>query len=226
MRGTHRWVKLRPRVVLNSFIFRCVFPAATLLMMLISCSKGPTANNSQASVGGAMDVNYSARIGVAVRTNSRTCVAVKDATLQPGSAVTVVVPLSPQTFTDAQVSAPSSEACPIREEASPGVSSYELSLPSSANVPKLVPLIAVVGASSGSGFAMDNLNVQADLAQTHAKDTFRACGASDGVHLSVWQGVPVTGTLLWTGHYSEVGTPSELPACTAMEMGPVTPGSR
>ncbi len=209
----------------NSFIFQRALPIATSFLLLISCSKGPTAANSQASVGASTAVNYAGRIGVAVRTNSRLCAAVKDATIKPGSSITLVVPLSPQSFVDAQVSALSNEACPITKEADPSVSSYELSLPASANIPKLVPLIAVVGPSIGSAFVLDDLNVQADIAQNHSKNTFRACGADDGVHLSVWQGVPITGTLLWTGHYYEAGAPGNLPNCTAGELSTAEPKS-
>jgi hypothetical protein len=162
---------------------------------------------------------------VAVRTDSRTCVAIEDSTLHSDSPITLVLPLSPQTFTDVKISNISQQACPITQEIAPGVSSYELSLPTTANIPKLTPMIAIVGSSASSGFVVDNLNVQADLTQAHSKNTFRACGASDGVHLTVWQGVPITGGLLWTGHYYESDAPGNLPLCTSVEMSPAMPKS-
>jgi hypothetical protein len=196
-----------------------------ILALLVSCNKPPTANNSQASLNGPTPVDYSKRIGVAVRTDSRTCVAIKDATLQPRSAITLVLPLSPQSFVDAQISGPDRNVCPISEEVAPGVTSYELSIPAAVAIPKLTPLIAVSGMSAAGGFVLDNLNVQADIDQTHAKNTFRACGASDGVHLTVWRGIPINGTLLWSGHYYESGSPGSLPTCTAAETSPLAPKS-
>jgi hypothetical protein len=186
--------------------------------LLVSCSQGPTATNSQASVNAVAPIDYAKRIGVAVRTSSRTCVAIKDGTLQSGSAVTLVLPLSPQRFISAQISSPSSNACPITEEVAPDVSNYELSVPPGEDLPKLTPLVAVLGAPASTGFAMDNLNVQGDIDRTHNKNTFRACGANDGVHLTVWKGIPITGTLLWTGHYYETGAAGNLPSCTPGEM--------
>jgi hypothetical protein len=103
------------------------------------------------------------------------------------------------------------------------MSNYEISLPKSSNIPELTPLIAVAGAAASSGFLLENVSVQADLDQTHAKNTFRACGANDGIHLTVWRGIPVTGTRVWSGYYYESGNPGTLPTCTAAELAPAAP---
>ena len=187
---------------------------------VVGCCKGPTATNSQASLSGPAGVDYSRQIGVGVRTDSRTCILIRDATLTPNSFVTLVVPASPQSFADAQIVGVSQEACPITEETQPGTTSYKISLPATAaNIPKLKPFFAVVGNGDSNSFAIDNSNVLADLGHTHGKNTFRACGASDGAHLTVWDGVPMTGKLLWSGHYSENGRPGSLPECAAVELG-------
>ena len=164
-------------------------------------------------------MDYSREIGVGVRTDSRTCFLTKDATLTPNSAVTLVMPISPQSFADAQIVGTSQDVCPVTEEMQPGMTSYKISLPATANIPKLTPFFVVVGPADSNSFTIDNSNVQADLGHTHGKNTFRACGASDGVHLTVWDGVPVTGKLLWSGHYSENGKPGNLPDCSAVELG-------
>ena len=57
------------------------------------------------------------------------------------------------------------------------MSNYEISVPGSSNVPELIPLIAVVGSAASYSFFLENISVQADLGQTHIKNTFRACGA-------------------------------------------------
>jgi hypothetical protein len=191
--------------------------AAGIALFCLSCSKSPTATNSQASVGGLTAVDYSKRVGVAVRTPSRTCVTVNDGTLQSGSPVTLVIPSAPQRYVSAQVSKRSADACPITQEVSLAAISYELSVPPETDLPKLTPFVTVLGNPAASSFAMDNLNVQADIAQTDTTNTFRACGATDGVYLTIWRGVPINGTRLWTGHYYESGAPGGLPTCTPAE---------
>jgi hypothetical protein len=192
-------------------------------VLLLSCKK-PTETNSQAAAAsGSAPVDYSLRIGVAVRTASRTCVAIKNAAVQANSPVTLVLPLSPQKLIEARISDLATSPCPITKEAAPEASNYEISLPASSNIPELTPMIAVVGTAESSSFLLENVSVQADLDQTHTKNTFRACGANDGIHLTVWRGIPVTGTRVWSGYYYEAGNPGTLPACTAAELGPAAP---
>jgi hypothetical protein len=196
---------------------------ATIFVLLLSCSKKPTETNSQAAVSGSAPVDYSARIGIGVRTGSRACVAIKNGALSRNSPVTLVLPVSPQRFVEAQISGPRPSPCPITQEVAPEMSNYEISLPKSLNIPELTPLIAVVGTAASSSFLLENIGVQADLDQTHAKNMFRACGANDGIHLTVWRGIPVTGTRVWSGYYYEAGNPGTLPTCTATELAPVAP---
>jgi hypothetical protein len=159
-------------------------------------------------------VDYAPRIGIAVATGSRACLAIQNSTLQPGSPVTLVSPASPQSFTAAQVSGPSSHPCPITQDVNPLWSSYDITV-SQGDLPKLLPFIAVVG--NPSGFLTENLTVRSDIDQNGKTETFRACGASDGVHLSVWRDAPLTGTIVWKGYYYEEGNPGTLPACTTAE---------
>ncbi len=187
------------------------------MLLLVSCGKPPTATNSQAAVNPSAPVDYSPRIGVAVRTASRTCMSIKNAAVTPGP-VTLVVPQSPQSFIEAQISGPSPSACPITQDVAPGVSSFEISLPAASNIPKLTPLIAVIGTAAANSFLMENISVQADLNQDKSQNTFRACGSNDGVHLTVWKGVPVTGTRVWSGYYYAAGNPGTLPTCSTIEL--------
>jgi len=209
---------LRLAKVKTIFRFPQAAIAATIPLLLVSCGAKPTATNSQATVGTPATVDYSPRIGVAVRTDARTCVAIKNATVPLNSPVTLVVPASPQSFVEAQISAPSPSPCPITQEAAPDATNYEITLPKSSPVPKLTPLIAVIGTAAASGFTLQTAGVQADLGQNQSQDTFRACGANDGIHLTVWKGIPVTGTRLWSGYYYEAGNPGTLPTCGATEL--------
>ena len=204
--------------VFTSFLIRTATVTATSVLLL-SCKK-PTETNSQAAATGSAPVDYSSRIGVAVRTASRTCVAIRNGALQGNSPVTLVLTASPQRFIEAKVSGPAASPCPITREAAPETSNYEISLPASSNVPELTPMIAVVGSAAASTFLLENISVQANLDQTRTKNTFRACGANDGIHLTVWRGIPVTGTRVWSGYYYEAGNPGTLPACTPAELPP------
>ena len=96
---------------------------------------------------------------------------------------------SPQRFVETQISGPSSSSCPVAQELAPEMSKYQISLPKSSNIPELTPLIAVLGTAASASFLLDNVSVQPDLDQTHAKNTFRACGANDGVVLSQFNGI-------------------------------------
>jgi hypothetical protein len=179
---------------------------------MLSCSKAP--------VDQSAPIDYSPRIGVAVRTASRTCVAIKNSTITANSPVTLVLPVSPQKYVEAQISGPSPNPCPVTKEVAAEMNNYEISLAASSNIPELTPLIAVVGSAASNSFFLENIGVQADLDQTHAKNTFRACGATDGVYLTVWRGIPVTGKRVWSGYYYEPGNPGTLPACAPAELAP------
>ncbi len=213
----------RLRTMRTSLLIRTAATVATIAVLLLSCGKKPTETNSQAAVSGSAPVDYSTRIGIAVHTGSRTCVSIKNGAVSANSPVILVVPIAPQSFVEAQISGPSPSPCPITEEVATEMSNYEISVPNSSNIPKLIPLIAVLGAAGSSSFLLENAGVQADLDQTHAKNTFRACGANDGVHLTVWRGIPLDGTRLWTGYYYEAGNPGTLPNCTTTELVPNAP---
>jgi hypothetical protein len=146
--------------------------------------------------------------------------AIKNGALQGNSPITLVLTVSPQKFVEARISGPAASPCPITKEAVPETSNYEISLPASSNIPELTPMIAVAGSAAASTFFLENISVQADLDQTHTKNTFRACGANDGIHLTVWRGIPVAGTRVWSGYYYEAASPGTLPACTPVELAP------
>lgn len=158
--------------------------------------------------------NYTPRIGIGVQTGSRTCIAIQNASVQPGTPLTLVSPLAPQSFIQAQVNGPASSACPVSKDLDPALSSYDVK-PEPGNIQKLVPLIAVL--SPATAFSTNNNNVQADLDQNGKLEAFRACAAPDGYHLTAWAGTPLSGTLLWHGYYYEPGNPGTASACTPKE---------
>lgn len=217
-RRTTVWPNLRLPMVRHLTLARTAAAITILSGLLTSCSNKPTESNSQAAVNNASaPVNYAPRIGVALRTSSRTCLAISNGAVQPNSPVTLVSPTVPQTFEEAQVSGDSSQPCPITKDPLPGVNNYSVDLSKSSNLPKMSPLIAVVGSAAAGGFVVGGPGVQADLDQNQSKETFRACGADDGIHLTVWRGAPLTGTRIWSGYYYEAGNPGTLPSCSAAE---------
>lgn len=161
--------------------------------------------------------DYNPRLGIAVKTGARTCVALQNSTLQPNAPVTLIFQGPPaQSFQATSISGPSDSPCPITQETNPMMHSYDIaSVP--AEMPKLMPVIAIVG-PPGS-LTTVNGKVQSDLDQNGKTESFRTCGSDNGIHLTVWKGDPLTGTIVWHGYYYEPGNPGTLPTCTAPELG-------
>lgn len=126
---------LRLKIMRTSLSLQTAATVAIMAVLLLSCGKKSTETNSQAAVSGSAPVDYSSRVGVAVRTGSRTCVAIKNGAVPGNSPVTLVVTASSQRFVEAQISGPSPSPCPITKEAAPEMSNYEMSLPKSSNFP-------------------------------------------------------------------------------------------
>lgn len=190
-----------------------VFTAA----FLVSCTSKNSQTGAQSSALSSSPPasSYIPRIGVAVSTGSRTCVAIQNRDLASGSPVTLITPTLPQAFSQAEIGAASQSPCPISQDVNPAMSNYDIHV-TGASLPKLTPLIAVLGTSAP--FSQQNNNVQADLDQNGKTELFRACSATEGVHLSVWSGTPTTGTVLWHGFYYEPGNSAAMgPPCTAKE---------
>ncbi len=190
--------------------------AAVLTLLLTACSQktnqAPSETTGSASTQNA--ANYTPRIGVGVQTGSRACIAIQNTAVQTGTPVTLVSPLVPQSFTQAQVTGTSSSACPVSKDLDAALSSYDVKA-EGATLPKLTPLIAVLG--SAAAFSTGNNNVQADMDQNGKSVAFRACTATDGYHLTAWTGTPLSGTLIWHGYYYEPGNPGTGAACTPKE---------
>jgi hypothetical protein len=189
-----------------------------LLLLLISCTSRKPAETASTETAGtsAAPATYTPRIGITVSTNGRTCVAIHNANVAPSTPVTLVSPMPPQTFIQTEITGSSQSACPVTKEVDTTVSNYDVRV-SQGSVPKLTPLIAVLGASAPFSMAPNN-SVQADLDQDGKMKSFRACSASNGIHLTVWSGNPLEGTLLWHGYYYEASNPGLGPSCTAREM--------
>lgn len=192
------------------------FAIFVFAVFAISCTKKNPQTGSQSSAvsPNLPPVSYLPRIGVAVSTGSRTCVAIPNNNVASGSAVTLVTPTLPQSFTEGQLGAPSQSPCPVTKDLNPQLASYDVKV-TGASMPKLTPSIAVLGTSAP--FSMANNNVQADLDQNGKTELFRSCGANQGIYLTVWSGTPITGSVLWHGFYYDPNNAATGPPCTAKE---------
>jgi len=192
----------------------CALPLA--FVALTACSKGPgsTASTTSTSSVAAAPASYTPRIGIGVSTNSRTCIAIQNGNLSAGTVITLISPLSPATFTPATVSGVAQQACPLTQNVDTTVSNYNVT--PQGSVQKLIPMIAVLG-NPPITFNTNNV-AQTDLDQNGQTETFRACSADNGIHLTVWRGAPLQGSLLWHGYYYEASNPGIGPACSPAEM--------
>ena len=197
-------MKILSLVVGLMFIFSCGAPKKQAL----DSKSASQSDNSAPS-------DYNPRIGVAVQTDSRTCLAIHNSTLASGTRITLVSPVAPQSFTPATIAGVSSSPCPIAKEVEPDLFSYALDV-SQNQIPKLAPLIAAI--ASPSSFRTVNDTVEVDLNQNGRLSTFRACDSDDGVHLTMWSGNPLNGVVLWRGYYYEAGNPGTAPNCLIQEV--------
>lgn len=193
--------------------FACILACS----VLFSCSSHNAGTTGAVSSLSPTPATYTPRLGVAVITGSRACVAIHNANVTISGPITLVSPMLPQTFTQADVAALSPTPCPISKDVDPTVTNYDLHIPQGSPLPKLTPLVAVVG-TSGAFSSGPNNTVVADLDANGKTESFRACSAADGMHVTVWSGNPLDGTLLWTGYYYEPGNTGAAPACTPKEM--------
>jgi hypothetical protein len=189
-----------------------------LTVVLVACGGRPEARQAGQPGSGpgtsASIPKYEARIGIAVPTASRTCLAIQNADLSLKTPITLVVPSLPQSVIPAEISNVSGSTCPITQDVQAGITSYDLHVIGKAPA-KLMPLIAVVG--DAARFTMNNIQVQADLNGDRSTQTFRACRGENGVHLTVWNGIPLTGAPLWHGFYYEPSQATPAPVCSAGE---------
>lgn len=170
-----------------------------------------TVSNSTATPAPA---SYTPRIGIGVSTAARSCVAIHNGDLTSGAVVTLISPVSPVSFAQGEIVAVAQQPCPITQNVDTTVSNYTVQL--KTPVQKQTPMIAVLGQPA---IIVNNNNIaQADLDQNGHTESFRACGTPNGIHFSVWNGAPLTGTLLWQGDYYDPSGASAIPACTPHEV--------
>ena len=86
------------------------------VLVLLGCGRANEPELTPMQLAGT----YEPRVGVAVRTATRTCVVLKNGNLAASSPIVLVVPTMPQFFGQARIKAPSEDTCPITKDGDPG----------------------------------------------------------------------------------------------------------
>ena len=136
----------------------------------------------------------SVRIGIAVRHGATLCFSVPDAGLAGATRVALIAPTQPQAIARAVIVGRGPGCAGWRNPAAAG---YRLRLTGGRAANGLV-LFGIVGAAR----VVDrDGQVSARLAPAGRWLRFRSCASVDGVHLTIWRGVPLAGARLWHAYY-------------------------
>jgi hypothetical protein len=127
--------------------------------------------------------DYSKRVGLAMNSSGETCLTVHTADVADGSTVTLTIPESSQRFVQGKVTEKSKDPCPFSSSGDKSAVSNELDLDGS--VPKMTPLIAILGSGV---FAVDNKAVTLDMKQDGNLATLHACSTGNEIRLTAWSG--------------------------------------
>jgi hypothetical protein len=137
-----------------------------------------------------------ARVGVAVKSATGICLSIGNGQLSEKQAVTLVDPSKPPSVIQAEIASTGVVGCPgAREE---GLSGYSLRVVK-GEAPDFTPLIGVVG--KGDKFKTQRGVVSVQLSGAGGWHGMRSCTSTDGVHLTIWQGKPLSGARLWHQYY-------------------------
>ena len=184
-----------------------VYATALLLLLLIGCQKHRAAS-----------FDYMANLGIAVEKSDRNCLDIRNGSLRPGQKIVLVAASTPETTSDAEIVKKVDQACTAPDQNSPGVQHYEFRLVR-GSVQKAVPAFAL--ANFGGPITIGESGAVADLDGDGHLESFRACTSSEGVHLTVWSGTPLTGARRWH-YYYYLGYDVD-PTCAESETKPDSP---
>lgn len=148
--------------------------------------------------GGTHVFHYHSDLGVASDRPGFTCLTIANRNLSIGQPVFLVVLSPQQAIVQAKVERSLSKDCMGGDAAQSTMASYELSVVK-GTLPPAAPAIAAVNPVTPLRTRGDS--VVSDLEGKGQLDYFRQCTSSEGVHLTVWAGKPLTGKRLWHQYY-------------------------
>jgi hypothetical protein len=157
--------------------------------------------------------SFADNVGLAVSKAGQACVSIHDASLRRNSRLQVVTTSPPQTVSSGRVAATVQSCSSAEVDDSPDFRHYEIRL-ANASLSDFMPVIAI---SRFAGvFARNGDLVTADLDGDGRPEFFRSCTSAEGIHLTIWSGRPLSGTLRWH-RYFHLGY-DVTPTCTAAEV--------
>ena len=137
-------------------------------------------------------------IGVAVTPpDSETCIAMPGPALQAGTMVTLVQPSAPQAVVTAVIQR-AVPPCLVNQGDVAGTY-YAARLDNKAAPSHRGPWIAIRGNVETRRSAVGAVVVQAG--QDYPDAQMRSCTSSEGLHLTVWSGIPLESRRLWHQYY-------------------------
>lgn len=157
--------------------------------------------------------SFSTEIGSAHTKAGVVCLDIHNSQLQPGDRVLLIDPAPPQSISEARIVGGASGACADLTDLDSSVHYYQLRVVKGRSAPSM-PAIAVH--TTIKRLKRKGDSVTGDIDQDGRGEYFRSCGSSEGLHLTVWSGIPLEGVLRWH-HYYYLGYDIK-PTCTEREM--------
>jgi hypothetical protein len=156
--------------------------------------------------------DFNAQIGVVTLTPDKEILLhIKNPGLTTGTRVTVVVLDAAQSTTEAVIDSKGDEGG--FDSNLDGESHYLLKL-TKGEPGFTTPALGVAGTSAQ--FKLMSTQVTADLDGDGRREFFRECSSTEGLHMTVWSGSPISGQLRWH-RYHYLGYALE-PNCTNKEV--------
>lgn len=167
---------------------------AGLVVLITSLSpvKAQGTNSNLESQLGLIDVGRQKEI----------CFAIPNSTLAVGNRITLVAPNKRQATGTAVISRKLASSCSPNPATSEGLFFYTLRVTTGhhrffGNSPS-APYVGIVG-SFRSVTRKGKVSIDAD--GDGQRESFRTCTSSEGIHLTVWTGVPLKGKRRWHSYY-------------------------
>ncbi len=143
--------------------------------------------------------SYEKQLGVAdTDQEGRACLTIENADVPDGALVHIVALREPQAHFIARVLKKAEKSCSRNPETGPNDAFYFLRLPQGSSLESSIG-VGIVGFEGQ--FSLSEGNVRADLNGDGQPNSFRSCASSEGLHLTVWDGMPLKSPRRWHRYY-------------------------
>ena len=156
--------------------------------------------------------SYAQRVGIVIEDEKGVCLMIANSDLRIGHRVEIAIPTQPRSRAEAVV-VRRNPRCATKGNDSPPQVSYDLRL-TKGSLPENEPVIGLTGAAVRLTATPGGL--LAYLQPNQSPVSFHSCVSQEGVHLTLWQGKPLTGIRAWHGYYY-LNYDVETTTCAAVE---------